>query len=365
MGVRSLLKTAAAALCQATGAERLIGSLSGARAMPLVLAYHRVVDDFAAHARRSIPSMLVTTRMLERHLDWLARAYRVVSLDEVGARLESGSPAGDLAAVAFDDGYRDLYEHAFPLLRRKGVPAAVFVVTDLVGTRRFPLHDRLYALLVRSLERWGSAAAVLRFLAQRGVVAGLGRVAGRTSALGLTTRFLVELPQAEAEAAARALEEEIGLPAEDLDGMLPLTWEMLAEMQRGGLTIGSHTRSHALLTSENTTRLRDELAGSRAEIERRVGVEVRHFAYPDGRWNGSAVAAVRAGGYRFGYTTCRHRDASEPLLTIPRTAFWERAAVDGCGRFSPPIMSGHASGLFRILRSCGRDHRLREAEARP
>lgn len=230
MGVRSLLKTAAAALCQATGAERLIGSLSGARAMPLVLAYHRVVDDFAAHARRSIPSMLVTTRMLERHLDWLARAYRVVSLDEVGARLESGSPAGDLAAVAFDDGYRDLYEHAFPLLRRKGVPAAVFVVTDLVGTRRFPLHDRLYALLVRSLERWGSAAAVLRFLAQRGVVAGLGRVAGRTSALGLTTRFLVELPQAEAEAAARALEEEIGLPAEDLDGMLPLTWEMLAEM---------------------------------------------------------------------------------------------------------------------------------------
>ena len=89
--------------------------------------------------------MLVSAKMLERHIDWLAKRFSLVSLDDIGLYLESGdSPRRPVAAITFDDGYSDVYHHGFPLLMRKGVPATVFAVTDLVGTGKMQLFDRLY-----------------------------------------------------------------------------------------------------------------------------------------------------------------------------------------------------------------------------
>src|SRR5438093_6311493 len=143
--LRRWIKSAAAnALCR-SNADRWIFSLAGYKNMPLILGYHRVVERFAADEQNTIPSMLISRAMLERHLDWVGRRYRFVSLDEIGAILQSGpTSAKPAAVVTFDDGYRDFYDLAFPLLKRKGIPAGVFVVTDLIGTRRMQVHDRLY-----------------------------------------------------------------------------------------------------------------------------------------------------------------------------------------------------------------------------
>src|SRR5205814_817751 len=92
--------------------------------------------------------------MLERHLDWVGRSFRFVSLDELGQILDSDRrPDRPLAAVTFDDGYAEVYEHAFPMMTRKGIPGAVFAVADLVGTPQLMGHDRLYLLLARALAR--------------------------------------------------------------------------------------------------------------------------------------------------------------------------------------------------------------------
>src|SRR5207249_3849824 len=107
-----------------------------------------VVESFADAARTEMPSMLIGRDMFERHLDVIGQHFRFVSLDEIGVRIESGSPFTErVAAITFDDGYRDVYEQAYPLLARKGIPAAVFVVTDLVGQTSWQHHDRLYRLV--------------------------------------------------------------------------------------------------------------------------------------------------------------------------------------------------------------------------
>src|SRR6185436_711412 len=103
---------------------------------------------FNRSRRRAIPSMLISTEMLERHLDWIARRFSFVSLDDIGAHLSANEPfRRPVAALTFDDGYSDVYHHAYPLLRRKGIPAAVFVVTSLIGTGRPQIFDRFYLLL--------------------------------------------------------------------------------------------------------------------------------------------------------------------------------------------------------------------------
>ena len=143
---RSSIKVAAAKFLCNTGIDRAFRSAG----VPVVVAYHRVVEDFAESTATSNPSMLVSLEMLEKHLDWIGRRYRFVDLDELGARLESGDPSvGSLAALTFDDGYQDFYQLAHPLLQRKGIPAAIFVVTDYLGTSHVPIHDKLYLLLKR------------------------------------------------------------------------------------------------------------------------------------------------------------------------------------------------------------------------
>ena len=82
-----------------------------------------------------MPSMLISTAMFERHLDWIGRHFRFVGSTRSATRVRNGVPFDEpVAAITFDDGYQDVYENAVPILKRKGIPAAAFVVTDLVGT---------------------------------------------------------------------------------------------------------------------------------------------------------------------------------------------------------------------------------------
>jgi peptidoglycan/xylan/chitin deacetylase (PgdA/CDA1 family) len=151
------------------------------------------------------------------------------------------------------------------------------------------------------------------------------------------------------------LENEVKLDESKLKSLYPLTWEMVSEMHRAGMTIGSHSKTHALLANESEPKVLEELTDSRQLLEQRLGVPVRHIAYPDGRFDAKTLSAAAASGYRFGYTICQHRDSRYPLLTIPRHVLWEKSCMDWLGRFSPSMMSCHVNGVFK-LNHCDRDH---------
>jgi hypothetical protein len=164
------------------------------------------------------------------------------------------------------------------------------------------------------------------------------------------------LPQAELCRVIEALEAEIKIDERALTELHACSWDMLAEMHRAGVTIGSHSQTHALLPNESWPRVLDEAAGSRQVLEKRLGITINHFAYPNGSFNPAAVRAVANAGYRLAYTTCRHRDPTYPLLTIPRKFLGENSCMDAFGRFSPSIMSCQAHRVFDSLAPCHQHH---------
>jgi peptidoglycan/xylan/chitin deacetylase (PgdA/CDA1 family) len=352
--IRNWVKSRVAGVLSHTGMDRVVGSLAGAGRVPVVIAYHRVVEDFAYSVETSIPSMLVSLRTLERHLDWIGRRFRFVSLDELGERLESGAADKPISAITFDDGYCDFYFHALPLLKKKGIPAAVFVVTDLLGTTRMQTHDKLYLLLTRMFGLQLKPTDVPGLL-QRVGISSLSGVNVKTSFEA--TRLLLEgLPQAGVQQVLRLLESEVGLSEDGLQPFHSLTWDMLTAIHRAGITVGSHTRSHVLMTNENDHTLMEEAAGSREVLEKRLGGPVRHFAYPGGLFTQAPVDAVAAAGYRYGYTTCRHRDARRPMLTVPRNVLWENSCQDSRGVFSPAMLSCQIHRVFDWTSGCRQRH---------
>jgi len=331
---------------------------------PLVLGYHRVVDDFAAVARTEMPSMLTSARMFERHLDCIGKHFRFVSLDEVGAHILSGEPFDDpVAAVTFDDGYYDNYEHAFPILQRKGIPAAVFVVTDLIGRPFWQVHDKLYHLVAKAFATWDDPRRELsRLMRALGLpTSPITREATRTPLLTVSA-LLPDLPMTSVRNLMDLLEASIGNGFYDIPRTLD--WPELQAMRRGGITIGSHTKSHVSLPAESPDVVADELHGSRTVLEAQLGEPIAHFAYPGGQFNTPTVEAVARAGYQFAYTACQHGDRGHRALTIERLLLWEGSSVDGDGEFSPAILRCQAQDLWPPARKCDRTH-LPEGAAAP
>jgi peptidoglycan/xylan/chitin deacetylase (PgdA/CDA1 family) len=354
--LREFVKSGMARALHASGGGRLYGSLRGARRSPVILGYHRVVEAFDAAATTAIPALLISTKTLERQLAWLQRYRKVVPLDEIGERLFTGQPVEHLAAVTFDDGYRDVYEHAFPILRSMGIPAAVFVVAGTVGTSQRLVHDRLYGLLRTGYTRWAAPSRELAVLLGSCGLAPLhadALAAARGSAYTATRLLLAFYPRADLLSLIGALEGRLDVEADT--GGLPMTWEMLREMRTAGLTIGSHTMSHALLDLEGRRTVRDELATSRRTLEEHLGARVDHFAYPDGRFDAGTIEEV-AREYRFAYTICGHRDPRFPRHTLSRRMLWERSCASGSEAMSASILACQVDGLFDPISPCRRPH---------
>jgi peptidoglycan/xylan/chitin deacetylase (PgdA/CDA1 family) len=358
--LRGLLKTGLALALHGTNSDRLLARIGGSHRLPVVIGYHRTVEEFPSDVLSTIPSMCISTRMLERQLDWIGRRYRFVSLDELGALMESGNRLPErIAAVTFDDGYEDFYEHAFPLLKKKGIPAAVFVVTDLIGTSQLQIHDLLYLLLARAALKWDSAPqGMLGFLTSLGI--SLSPSPG-TATIPHDPHAALEtligiLPQSAMLCVIEALQAKVILSQNTLKEHRAMNWHAVKEMHAAGITIGSHSRTHAVLPNENAEMVEEETRGSRETLERFLGEQIRHFAYPCGQYDAATVKAVAQAGYRFGYTICKHRDSRFPLLTIPRKMLWEKACLNALGSFSPSILSCHVHGSFDFVARCKLNH---------
>jgi len=352
---RALLKSGLGVALAATATDRLLGRITGARALPLVVGYHRVVESMALDPRTATPAMAVTVQTFVKHLEWIGRRYRFVSLEDVGARMSAGVSGAPVAAVTFDDGYADVYHHALPVLTRMGIPAAVFVITGAIGSTALRMHDRLHLLLSRDWPRARALLGALEPYRAEVLAAGTPFEAMRA--------FLSTRPAHALDRLITLLEEQTGPAGDAPESLRPLDWDMVLGMHRAGVTIGSHTCDHPVLTNEEPALITEELRRSREILQRRLNAPVRHLAYPDGAFDDAIAAAAADAGYHFAYTTCRHRDTVHPMLSVPRRFLWENSCLDAAGRFSPAVMGCLTNGVYDLASSCRRVHRA--ALARP
>lgn len=98
-------------------------------------------------------------------------------------------------------------------------------------------------------------------------------------------------------------------------------WDQLREMMRSGVvTICSQTVSHpADLRTLTVAELDREMAGSKAALEKTLGISVKYIAYPNGKWDGTSIASARRAGYLMGFTEdCRPAETASSVLAVPR-----------------------------------------------
>jgi peptidoglycan/xylan/chitin deacetylase (PgdA/CDA1 family) len=251
------------------------------RGKTLILTYHRVVGP--GEGGNLEPGMFVEAPTFARHLDFLARHFRVISLEGFLSEPEHPEPR---CVITFDDGWRDNHTHAFPALRRLGLPATVFLATGLIGSERWLWSDRAAHLAAGA---WPERADLLWRL--------LGGPQGKT--FGDREAFIAGVVAHLKGLGDVACEECLGRASHKLKVDFPrrrlfLDWNEVAEMAGGGISFGAHTVSHANLARLSGAGLAEELAAPL----RATGVKMLPvLSYPYGAHNSEVVDAAREAGY--------------------------------------------------------------------
>jgi len=281
---------------------RLDGSCSA------VLMYHRVLPEPEARRLAVEPGMFVTPETFARHCAWLEEYFRVLPLHEVVERLGGGRPLPPGAcAITFDDGWRDNHDHALPELRRRGLPATVFVVTDRIGTEGAFWPDEV-CLRIASLEP----------SERRRLAAELGAPPYRNP-LEAVLVHLKGQPEADRQKALERL--EAGGTGPDLRERVLLDWDELERMASDGVDVESHGATHAMLTGLCADDLERELGSAREKLRERGHSRHGLLAYPFGSWDRRVAEATAGLGYRAGFTGVPGlASSSEEAMALPRLA---------------------------------------------
>ena len=305
------------------------------RGATLILTYHRVIEKWDDTLGYSQPGMVVTTSTFERQLTILKEDFDIVPL---GALLSDGNAARRATrprcVVTFDDGWRDNYDLALPILRRYDIPATIYLATDFIGTNRVFWHTELIHWFINAKlpSRLGDERAFRAYPAPvRHHLNRLARLEGPARRQDLDP--LIEavkglLDDDAIEALIHSLTTAAGTRPLALERSLFLDWEQVRQMAATGVEIGSHGCSHRMMTRLSAERASDELIRSKAEIERRIGREVNHFAFPYEDANGPLLAAAASAGYG---TACAGGAVTGPFGIRPlrRLGMHEGVCSDG------------------------------------
>lgn len=282
----------------------------------------------------------ITPELFEEVVVFLKRKYEIVSLDKAVENLAAGKVTSG-CVLTFDDGHRDNYDCAFPILKRHGTPATIFVTADALDTGTFG-----WQVFDRAVLRTGSASLDLERFGL-GIVQLGGR--DRSVILGELHRSLKQMPDVRKTEVVNYVINQIG--GRQCVNRSMLTWSEAKEMADSGLvTIGAHTITHPILSQTAPAQARREIIGGKSLIEERLGRPVHYFAYPNGTlrdFTEEHRLLVAEAGYRAACTTVAGSCvAGCDLFTLKRIDITEPVCRDGAGRFSPELLSAKLSGLF-------------------
>lgn len=264
-----------------------------------VLTYHRVIDP--AGDPTVYPRIAVTPQAFAEQMAFVAQHYRVISMQELlDYRRGSCCLPPRALLITFDDGYTDFAEHAWPILRRHGLPVTLFVPTAFPDSGESFWWDRLYhALMVTQAQEVTSPGGVLP----------LGSRAERERAFTRLREQVKSLPHQE----AMALVQEIcqGLGVEPPPSAI-LGWDALRRLAEEGVTLGAHTRTHPLMNRLSLEEARAEAVGSLRDLEREIGSALPIFAYPSGGISPEVEAMLAQEGFALAFTTYRKLNRLNP-----------------------------------------------------
>ena len=239
----------------------------------LVLNYHRIGDALDSPFDRGLWS--ASAEAFAEQIRFCRTELEIIDPADLPRVLAANR--GRYAMITFDDGYRDNYQTALPILRGEGVSATFFVATGFIDAPSLPWWDEI-AWMVR-----GSRREALHLPAWFDAPIAFDEPQ-REAAVRRLLRKYKEMPERTTAAFLDAVADAAGTgrAGPRAGDALWMDWDMLREMQAAGMTIGGHTVHHPVLSRMSAQGQRDEIQGCARRLAEELGAPMRCFSYPVG-----------------------------------------------------------------------------------
>jgi peptidoglycan/xylan/chitin deacetylase (PgdA/CDA1 family) len=251
-----------------------------------ILMYHRVCprsDNWSLDPLRP--------QSFAKQIEYFCRNYEIISLDKLAEYIYRGKSLPEKAvAVTFDDGYRDNYLYAYPILKKHHIPATFFLTTGHIGTGQLFWWDKVSYIIQHTsvgqldLDEIGNYS--------------LHSEIDKSHASLIIIEKLKKLPE---EGKSSLIEKWLSISGvvipDDLGKELILSWDEVREMNSDGISFGAHSVSHPVLTNLPLEQAKWEIIQSKKDIEEKLGKEVTAFSYPNGDFNPKIAKFIQESGF--------------------------------------------------------------------
>jgi len=268
----------------------------------IVLTYHRVLPYSVRDGSFSHSAIMVDNGNFERQIKFLKRHFKLLNTADFLAAFREHRPFTDSGClITFDDGWRDNYEYAFPILKSHGVSALIFPATDYIGSGKLFWQEAMghgfYQLLA------GGNNQADEFLQQHDLLwLRQQEEAVKLDRIRQYVRELKSCSYEELDGIMQRMQDILGsIDYGEIDRYLD--WQQIREMHEHGIEFGSHACSHRILTRLDRETASTELQQSKQSLQDATGVEIKTIAYPNGDYDNDLGKLTRQAGYEIGFGT--------------------------------------------------------------
>ena len=292
--------------------------------------YHRVLNQQEIKKSFSQSGIIVSKPTFESHMKYLSKKFNVISLAEFTKTIKNDNAFKSKSClVTFDDGWRDNYINAYPIIRKFCIPAVIFIPSAYINTNRQFWQERLTQLLMllhnqcyKNIKFKEKLLSIMDNSQIKEIIdcrenqlkerISLFVASQKNNNHEAAIRLIAEL--------AERLEHEI-IKNDDSGDFL--SWNEIRIMSQGNIEFGSHGLNHKILTRKGAS-VSKELLKSKEEIEQHLGNKITSISYPNGDYNNEVIEEVKSSGYEIAFGTQNGFMAPDDnLFTIKRVNIHE------------------------------------------
>jgi len=245
-----------------------------------ILMYHKITKDNAK---------------FESQIKYLHNNYEVITFDELLKCYKNTKKLSkNTAIITFDDGYKDNYTVAYPILKKYNLPATIFLTTGHIDNNELLWWDKVSYIISKTkikkvrLEGLGNFSLSIKEKAVRKI-----------------QKKLKNLDNDKKNSLLLQLEKELKVKIPKSSNLF-LSWNNVKEMSMNNISFGAHTVSHPILTRMSFNQAKHEIINSKNQIERVIDKKVSLFAYPNGTIRDMSTTIdefLKKAGFKFALST--------------------------------------------------------------
>ncbi len=278
----------------------------------LIIMYHRVVDD-EKYDYMNDPNfgLSVSKSNFERQINYISSYFKVVSINDV-LELNNNSSEDLNVIITFDDGYKDNYLNAFPILKKYLTPATIYVSTRFIEGETWTWWYDLWNFIKKSdyffVENAGFRNKTL-----------INQFSDKIRVYDQISKLFIKLDYQSQLDLMRKIDANFTI---NNNPYLFMNWNEIKKLDSSSLiTIGAHTHTHTSLSHMTEKIAYDEIKRSKDLIEKNLNKKIFHFAYPYGKrsnFSGREEKILKKLGFKTSVTTLPS-NSSNSFYKLPRT----------------------------------------------